>query len=373
MVREGSEESRHGDPTSRSQPKGVSESGAVEAEASEKRPGIFVRINPLAKEALETAASGSLTETGSMTYAKVIERLLEYFGKQGPDLKRNILRGIHVNPLKDSEDMVARLHRAQHAFENGRYYYAVQTYEVIADSLKDSDSSEELLEVCHYRLGHCWIRLSYDLRVDALSALSSDLASDSPQEDRKAKCAKLFSGASEALDIALHYLAQVKADGDTLTKLISHYNKACCHSLKAQYMVESKLDSDSIGELRKAWEEKDVKKMQQIWKFIGDTWRKNDSDRRPDSQAEQALSNLERIYSINDNNSDHTRLSSGGNWLVEISSDDWDLFFIRSDETWKPKFNEWRTSALPGDKSVAKGVGVTDLLKSSKRRLGLPS
>src|SRR5437016_11012080 len=122
MVREGSEESRNGDPTSLTQP-GVSESGAVEAEASEKKPGIFVRINPLAKEVLETAASGSLTETGSMTYAKVIERLLEYFGKQGPDLKRNILRGIHVNPLKDSEDMVARLHRAQHAFDNGRYYY----------------------------------------------------------------------------------------------------------------------------------------------------------------------------------------------------------------------------------------------------------
>jgi hypothetical protein len=367
------QESTSEESEARSHSEARSEGSDTGEEASEKRPGIFVRINPAAKKVLERAATGSIPETRSMPYARVIERLLEYFEKQGEDLQGKILRGIYIDPLRESEDMLARLHRAQHAFENERYYYAVQTYKVIADNLRTSGSSKELLEVCNYRLGHCWIRLSYDLRLDALSALSPDLDSDLSHEDRKAKCVKLFEEAGQALDAALSYLAQVNSDVDTLTKLVSHYNKACCHSLKAQYIVESKLDGKSLSDLRKAWESRNHQRMVELWKFIGDTWRKNDNDPRPDNEAKEALSALQKVYSTWEGGSNESSLSSGGSWLVGISYDDVDLFFVRSDEKYRPKFDEWRTKAHPGDHSIARSLGVTDLLKSTLQELGLPS
>jgi hypothetical protein len=329
---------------------------------AEKRPGIFVRLSPFAKQVLETAATGS-------TYAKVIESLLEYFERQESDHRDKILRGIHTNPLKDSQDLVAQLHRAQHAFENKRFYYAVQTYNLIAKDLEGVDKSEALLEVCNYRLGHCWIRLSYDLRVEALSPLSSD----SSAEDHKAKCSEIFEIAQGALDLALRYLVKVKADGDPLTKLISHYNRACCYSLKAQYMVESKLDPQSRSELRNAAVKPDRLETQRLWRYIGDTWRKKDDDRRPDAQAREALKELREVYSKTDQPLDDSEsvgassLSSGRTWLVEIANDDEDLTFMRSDESLKPLFDDWRTGALQEDNSIAKAINT--LAEESRQRL----
>jgi hypothetical protein len=353
------------DESTASLSKGVTVTETVNPEeaSSEKRAGIFVRISPTAKEVLENAASSS-----KKTYAKVIERLLEYFGLQDSDLQDKILRGIYVNPLKDAENLVARLHRAQHAFENKRYYYAVKTYKVIADKLHGLDSSEELLEVCNYRLGHCWIRLSYTLREEALAALSSD----AQMEDRKAKCAELYVVALDALDEALRYLKKVKVDGDALTKLISHYNIACCHSLKAQYMVESSLDHELTlsADLRKATRDpKDSLAPEKAWKAIGEHWRgKEVEENRPDAEAEDALKELEKIYSTPDRASDDSESVKGSSltseriWLVEMANDDADLIFLRSDrKLWKPRFDQWKTTALQGDNSIVKAI--KDLLK----------
>lgn len=336
----------------------------VEQESGDGKKGIFVRVSPRAKTALERAAKGQTT------YAKVIEALLEYFGQQEPALQQKILSGINITPVKELENLLAKLHRAQHAYENKRYYYAIKTYREIAGELDNFGSSEELLEVCNYRLGHSWIRLSYDLRKEALSY-------DKGRPDAESRYEELYSIALRTLDRALYYLGELREEHtDTLTWLIKHYNMACCHSLKAQYLVESKLDAENgtREDLRDAL--KDTQNYPaatlKVWKSFGDKWR-NGEDFAVDREAEKALGELKKMYSqptASDNDREPTansNLSPERIWVVETATDDTDFIFLRTDKKiWKPRFDNWTAAALKGDNSIAKAIA--DLLQESDIR-----
>jgi len=343
----------------------VAQSDDSAAESVDERKGIFIRLSPGAKRVLTDATSDKTPNTPT-TYAGVIEALLEYYRIQSPDLKKKILMGLYVNPLKESETLVARLHRAQHAYENKRYYYAIKTYMEIAKSLEVPDSSKELVEVCNYRLGHCWIRLSYSLRRDALLAISSK----PPRQEEKAKRDRLYNIALGVLDEARRFLARVKPDGDPLTRLISHYNRACCYALKAQYTVEMGLDpQDSLSEgLCDALKDtdEDTAKTLKVWEAIGRIWRGHGGRSDVDSPASNAFQELKEIYSADNNADSQPDLDSEKNWLVRMADKDSDLLFLRSDsEVWKLKFEKWVMKALERDNST--GKAEEDLLEESLR------
>jgi hypothetical protein len=335
----------------------------VEQESGDGKKGIFVRVSPTAKTALEKAAKGQTT------YAKVIEALLEYFGDQPPSLQEKILKRINITPVKELENLMAKMHRAQHAYENKRYYYAVKTYKEIVGELKNVDSSEELLEVCNYRLGHSWIRLSYDLRKEALSY-------DGSKPDSESRYEEIYSIALRTLDRALYYLGELREEEtDILTWLIKHYNMACCHSLKAQYLVESKLEAESgtRADLREALKDTQnyASATLKVWRSFGENWRKkNGEDFAVDREAEKALGELKKMYSQPTASGDDLEPTATSNlsperiWVVETATDDTDFIFLRTDKkVWKPRFDEWAGAALTGDNSIAKAID--DLLQES--------
>lgn len=347
-VVEGTPESKQENPAGRDR----SEEGS-----SDERKSILVRISSKAKAVLERAAADP--KTGPTTYSRVVEALLDYYDRQGIDAQEKIMHGIDVNPLKESEDLLARLHRAEHAVVNKRYYFAIKTYRAIADQLHGLGSSEELLEVCNYRLGHCWLRLSYGLRVEAL-------ADDFDGEEPKAKSAELYQTALRALDKALSYLDELIDGRDPLMTLIKHYNMACCYSLKAQFLVESSLDPESKlrASLRDA--RKDLIQTQNAWENIGETWRrKNGNDSPADAEAQNSLDQLRLIYSAPDQSNASSGsaksldVASESSWCAELAAEDTDLVFLRWDEKWKTEFNLWQKAALQGDI----GKAAKDLLE----------
>jgi|SRR5215213_208441 len=305
------------------------------------KEAIYVKISKEARAILKKVATGSLTN------AKVIEALLENYERQHQDDKEKILSGQLISPRQEFEELIALLHKAQHAFENRRYFWAVKNYKNI---IKKFNSSEELRDVCNYRLGLCWIRLSYDLRDEALKN-GSDY--------------ERYNLASDATIKASEYLKQVKDGEDELTNLIKHYNLACCHSLKAQYMVESRLDpkDDLILNLRDAGQ--DSARVEEAWEHIGDKWRGLYKGRNVDSEAQEAMNELQKIYHINSSEtrsteiglSENSNISSEGIWLVGVAWKDEDFIFLRSDKhKWQPKFDGWHDSAMRGEKSIADAI-----------------
>lgn len=344
------EESREVKDQSEGSQPGNSRDVEAGKESLDKKAGIFVRLSPKSKDVLETAAIGR-------TYGQVIERLLEYLNVQESDLQKKILDGIHVNPLKESEDLLAQLNRAQHAYEEKRYYYAVKTYSALTDKLDGVDSSKELLEFCNYRLGHSWISLAYELRREALSDRSHTDAEGMGS-------AEIYSIAQRALDAALDALQRVTDDQDNLTNLIAHYNVACCYSLKAQYTVESKIDADKPAGRRLRNQSLDV---QEAWDDIGQDWRKQyGKDDLPEEWAEDAMVELSNVYSGAQVVA--ASGSTGGDtiWIVEMARRDADFIFLRSDkEVWKEKFDDWSKDALPNDNPIARAA--TQLLRDLRR------
>jgi len=318
--------------------------------------GIFVRISPAAKRTLEGAAA-----SGQITYAEVVEKLLRYYESQEPDIQEKILLGVGINPQKELEDLLARLNRAQHAFENKRFYYAATIYRDLAQQLRKHDRSKELLEYCNYRRGHCWIRLSYDLRLAALDLMQED-------QQAKTKPESLYLTALRALDIAMKHLKRVKDDGDSLTRLIKHYNMACCYSLKAQYVVESKLEPGSKARATLCDAEDNSEKILTAWGIIGETLRKPDGEfDDADIQAKKALNELEEIYSAFETSGESAKrlnLTSEQSWCVEMADRDSDLIFLRTDRRWKPIFDAWVTAARQSDKSILNPI--KDLLESEE-------
>jgi hypothetical protein len=312
-----------------------------ESEGSEKRPSIFARIDPRAKAILEEAASGR-------TYADVIERLLAYYEKQDEDVREKILEGHDVNPLKESEKLLAQLSRGQHAYEEKRHYYAAKIYTDLVATLSSPGSSRDLLEFCKYRLGHCWIELAYVVRDEALR--------DDSQRKDGLTSGNLYEIALQALDAALDPLREISDNRRDLTSLVAHYNIACCCSLKAQYMVEAKLDSKDRDLLR----EGDTLKH---WNTIGETWgMKYGKDTVVDGWAKDALKELENIHSVEDD-------SQGDlDWIVEMAKRDADLIFLRADINCEEKFNQW---SIPTDDSIANPV--KQLLREHRLRFAKDS
>jgi len=256
--------------------------------------------------------------------------------------------------LNKAEDLLARLNRAQHAYENKRFYYAATIYKDLAEELREHNRSKELLEYCNYRRGHCWIRLSYDLRLEALDLMKKD-------QQAKTKPESLYLTASRALDIAMKHLRKVE-DRDKLTSLIKHYNMACCHSLKAQYMVEPKLEPVSHARALLCEAEDNSEKILNAWKEISKTPRKSDD---ADTQAQRAIDELNEIYSqpfeISGEPAERLNLTSEQIWCVEMADRDSDLIFLRTDQHWKPIFDTWVTTARQSDKSILNPI--KDLLE----------
>jgi hypothetical protein len=320
---------------------------------ADNRASIFVRISKDAKDVLDQAAKSPLTN------ASVVEALLLHYAKQNPEIQEKILDKESVYPLKAYDDVLALLHWAQHAFEHGRYILAAKLYKDIARNLR---SSPGFRDFCNYKLGICWIRLSYDSRNEAL----------------KTGDYECYDLALEALTKALNYTKKVEgALGGVLSRLIKHYNLACCHSLKAQYMVEARLDkTDVIDSLLNAGHETPA--MEEAWRDIGKSWRENykGKGRNVDVEAQEALNELQEISTVSASEENLTDLNQMGSsdqlseriWLAEAALRDDDLTFLRFDERkWQPELYKWSDSVLQGNKySIADTIRA--LLQEDEKR-----
>jgi hypothetical protein len=320
----------------------------VESEPSDTRKGIFVRLGPVAKRILEDEASKG------KTYTEIIEKILEYFGVQSAKLKDEILKGEGINLLTKFEDLLALTQRAQHAFENKRFYFAAKTYMAIDDYLKESYSSKELKDVCNYRRAHCWMQLSYELRVEAL----------------KTKKLVSYESASRALKQALVCLGRLSDDGEPLIDLIKHYNMACCYSLQAQYEVECNLGSETLGDLCDAAKSPVTREehTRSKWKAIGEDWRKTSQDGASAAKVDQLAKRAhDELEIINPPPSKSPRASGDSTlmyeriWIVETATKDSDLIFLQSDkETWQPQFDQWAAN-IPQNEMPPLARAIEDL------------
>jgi tetratricopeptide (TPR) repeat protein len=324
-------------------------SRSEKASRTDDRVPIYVRISKDAKDILERVAKGSLTNSS------VIEALLESYDKMGPEAQEKILSRQYVNPRKEYDDLLALLHWAQHAFENKRYILAVKLYMRITATL---NSSEGFKDFCNYKLGICWIRLSYEARKEALNEVGDQ---------------GRYALALSAIDKALNYLKEDRdALGGILSKLIRHYNLACCHSLKAQYLIEANLEPDSDLVIRLRSAAQNVPSTEEVWRSIGEIWREKYKERdyilrNVDSEAQVAFNELQEIYAASspENPSTHSDLPTDADmtseriWLAEAALEDEDFIFLRFDkQRWQPEFNKWATLVLQGDKSIADTIRV---------------
>lgn len=315
-----------------------------ESQADDK-VSIFVRISREARDILLGAAKNPWTN------ASVIEALLVHYAGQNPETQEEILKKESVYPLEVYDDLLALLQWAQHAFEHNRYILAAKLYKGIANNRR---SSEGFRDFCNYKLGICWIRLSYDLRNAAL----------------KTGDYECYDLAQDALTKAIDYTKKVEGSlGGVLSQLIKHYNLACCHSLKAQYLVETRLeDSAVISSLIKA--EHGTPEMKEVWQGIGKSWREKykGKGRNVDAEAQEAFNELEAIYSISAPEKnlaalkgvDNVDLLSERIWLAEAALRDADLTFLRFDEQrWQPQLQKWSDAVSQGNKlSIVDTIGA---------------
>jgi hypothetical protein len=346
------------------------ESEPIQAEIADSEPeqvidekkGTFIRLSPDSKQILDSAKKMmAKVSARQRTYSGVIEKLLEYYRAQKTDVQTKILTGEVSNPLKEAEDLLARLHRAQHAFETRRYYFAIKTYNAIADTLKGNNSSPELMDVCHFRLAHCWNQLSGTLRTEALS----------PEKGMNKLTPELYKLAIRAIDTALVHLDRLRDGDDDFMAQIKNYNFACCYSLKAQYLVESTLDpEEEDGPLRSLSEAQEKpKQTERLWNIsVG----KNEIDKG--SEAEKAAINaldwLRKIGAPNHGTGEITpqkksKLKSENIWIVETAKEDPDLLFLRSTTGWEKAFKDWAKDSLE-EASIVEAIH--GLLEEEKQR-----
>lgn len=329
-----------------------------EQEVIDGKQGIFIRLSPDSKRILEGAKKLMVKVSARQrTYSGVIEKLLEYYRAQKTDVQTKILTGEVTNPLKEAEDLLARLHRAQHAFETKRFYFAIKTYNGIADTLKGNNSSLELMDVCHFRLAHCWNLLSYTLRNEALSL------------EKGLNKPELYKLALGAIDVALTHLDRLRDGDDDFMAQIKNYNFACCYSLKAQYLVEYTLNPTdpqlvSLSEVRN-----NHKKTAELWNIsVG----KNDLDKGSDADkaAINALEWLRKIGTTTQGADELTterksKLKSENIWIVETAKEDPDLLFLRSSTGWQKAFEDWARDSLD-EASIVEAIH--NLLEEEKKR-----
>lgn len=319
------------------------------APQSDDRESVFVRISRKAKDILDSAAKPPRTR------ATVIEALLEYFDNEKNEAIREMILDKQIfNPLEEHGELLQLRSWAEHAFENGRYVWAGEMYKTLA---RHRSSSEGLKNVCKYRLSLCLIRLSYDVREEAM---------------KESIDKKIYGVALRALDGAIKYTTEVEAkleNAHLFPKLVLYYNLASCHSLKAQYMVESELDPSSnlVDKLRNAGKKPEAK--EEVWSSIGEIWRINQRERKIDkeidvnAEARKALDELQRIFPLSTQEKTQTNpnwevddWSSERIWMVDSAKKDEDFIFLRSDQKWQSEFERWTLAALEGRKPNAQAV-----------------
>ena len=331
-----------------------------EQEVIDGKKGTFIRLSPDSKRILNSAKEMmAKVSARQRTYSGVIEKLLEYYQSQKTEVQTKILTGEVSNPLKEAEDLLARLHRAQHAFETKRYYFAIKTYNAIADTLKGNNSSPELMDVCHFRLAHCWNQLSGTLRTEALS----------PEKGMNKLTPELYRLAIGAIDMALAHLDRLRDGDDDFMAQIKNYNFACCYSLKAQYLVEFTLDPEE-GPLRSLSEARTKpEKTEELWNIsVG----KNEIGKgsEADKAAINALDWLRKIGVTSQGTDELTpqknsKLKSENIWIVETAKVDPDLLFLRSSSGWEKVFKDWARESL-ADASIVQAIH--GLLEEEKRK-----
>ena len=330
-----------------SAPDEVVSTEAKQETKTDNRVAVYVKINQRAREILDAAAIAPRTR------ATVIEALLESYDKElDPVVRGRILSGQNPNALKEHGELLQLRSWAEHAFQNKRYVWAGRMYRILANH---PSSSEGLKNICDYRLSLCLIRLSYDVREEALA-----------QERWVDK--ESYYVAIQTLEKAISYTRQLRdrLDRDLLLfpKLVLYYNLASCHSLKAQYMVESELDPESpeVERLHKV-KKYDVEGKADVWKTIGQTWRDKQQQRNVDSEASKALDALQEIFpllshgkTLPDPDQMDLDLSSERIWLVDLTLTDEDFIFLRSDKLCKGEFESWSSKALEGRKPTSEAV-----------------
>jgi len=326
---------------------------------TDDRVSVFVRISEKATRILKEASKAPRTK------GMVIEALLENFNReQNPERKEQILKGQLHDPFKEQGALLELRSWAEHAFQNKRYVWAGGMYEMLANH---PSSSQGLKNICNYRLSICLIRLSYEIREEALG----EPESKNPIEK------DIYGLALDVLDRAIRYTITLQSRlGAELgfPKLVLYYNLASCHSLKAQYLVERELDlktnSGFIGALRQAGRQPELK--EKAWVSIGETWRGLINEDGPaDLEAEQAFNELINILPSSSHDGvvhDQSQfmkldLLSEKLALVDSTLTDEDFIFLRLDtQKWQAKYKAW-ASLVAGRKPT------TDAVRSLLERL----
>lgn len=322
--------------------------GTTQEAKTDDRAAVYVKISQRARDILDSAATAF-----SKSRATVIEGLLESYDKQvEPKVREGILKGQNPTALKEHGELLQLRSWAEHAFENERYFWSGRMYKMLSNH---PSCTEGMRNICDYRLSLCLIRLSYDVRREALE---------------RSVDGESYALALETLDKAIELTRTLR---DRLSsrllfpKLVLYYNLASCRSLKAQYLVESMLDpkSDEIDRLLKA---KKVAEKEEVWKTIGQDWRNKleirnkekeneirnlDQEKATDvdSEASKAFDDLKQVFPVlspgTTLSDPDLGLSSERIWLVDSSLNDEDLIFLRSDkQRWQRKFEDWRNGAL---------------------------
>lgn len=343
----------------------ASDSGETKQEVrADNRVAVYVKISQRAREILDAAAIPPRTR------ATVIEALLESLAKERDPIKERILSGESPNTLREHGELLELRSWAEHAFQNKRYVWAAGMYRILASH---PSSSEGLRNICDYRLSVCLIRLSYEVRKEALER---DVDKES------------YELALKTLDSAVNYTIQLR---DRLQrhllfpKLVLYYNLASCHSLEAQYIVESELEpgSDEIKRLLRA---KNEDEKEEVWQTIGQDWRikqearnvdrhkaSNIPGQRPrdvESEASKAFDDLQQIFPVlsHGRTVSDPELLSERIWLVDSTLKDEDFIFLRQDkQRWQAEFKNWAEAALRDRKPSFDAVSaLLDELPSTK-------
>ncbi|MCA1619164.1 MAG: hypothetical protein LC795_07610 [Acidobacteria bacterium] len=289
---------------------------AEQSAGADNKVSVFVRISPSANRILKSAA------TGGRTKAAVLEALLKNLAEEeDPSVREKILDRAIRKPLEEQGELLEWRSWAEHAFENDRYFWAAIMYKRLVNH---SSSSVGLKNICHYRLSLCLIRLSYIVRAEALKGSVDQ---------------KLFGRALKTLDKAIFYTNAVAAhlsDKLLFPRLVLYYNLASCRSLKAQYLVESKLgpSDPAVIKLRDlAGKEGTGELTEAVWEGLGQTWRSNQNEREVDAEAEKAFRELQKILPSGDqeplgagtDGAEDDRLRSERLWMAEAAMKDTDF------------------------------------------------
>jgi hypothetical protein len=212
----------------------------LRSENLSKLINVSVRMPPKTVEALNKS-----TALHKATQAKLVQRLIEYFGRQSRELQNAILSGVHSNEIDrigQSLNLSGRTlllsEWGEYALSRGYIPWAIEVFSRL-DSV--SAGSEGLQRLARYKLALSWYRFGLELRSEAIAKAV----------DSQVTPLNLYSAAGRSLAVAIAYFRG--AELATLEDVGSHpfhlYNEACCWSLIAQYSMEESLPTQELAKL----------------------------------------------------------------------------------------------------------------------------